>query len=431
MATKNAVKAKNQQAALEYLRTGEAPEPQETEDGQELDEQLEELAEEQEASEEVVEEEAAEEEQAEKPEEKKPAKKDDKKPAKEGKKPTKKEEAAEAEEEVEEEAEEGDTDGNVADEDPNVLSEEVAALPRVQALLKEEEFSNMTKDVMMEGYANPYLTGENPDPVKALAHLRLERQDAAALYAILDGTLPAAEFLKQIETSKNPKILAETERIFTNITEHLGTNGFLQWYLDQKGFTIAPKDPKAAQPAAGAKVPNPFAKTEPNVSPELKPLLDKIAALEGKLPGAGNGQVNERGLNAEEEKAEQGFEGEIKRLMKEKGVPEDKFFADYKTGIVKKIVEYVGSAAVKQRIAKGVYIDVKRFFTEINNDMIARAEAYKKSTTTGVKKTVVTPKSSTNTGKKVVTKKAKAPVTPEAAKKARLDAALKALNESE
>lgn len=416
MAADKSKKTKNAEAALEFLRTGEAPEVEVQEEESNLDEQLDELAEEQaEATESEEEQEGEAEEEAEEPE-----------PQPEPKKKTSKK----SEPEVVDEEEEGDADGNEADVDPNELPEEVANLPRVQALVQAEEQLNVVKDALLDGYANPYLTGESPDFMKAIGHLQLERKDAAVLYGILDGNIPASEFLSQIE--KNKAFESVTEKIFSSLVDHLAGNGFIEWYIGQKGYKVVKSD---ADPMAAAADLKSGLNAAAKVDPTIKPLLDKIESLEKRLGGgpANAGAVDAEGLNVEERKYEDGFNGEIKRLLKEKNVPEEKFFQEYKKAIIAGVQSYPGGTkAIMDRIAKGNFVDVKRLFALHNNEMLSRAAAYKQGTTAPVKKIIKTPG---NTGKTVTpaakgTKK-KAPMTAEQAKKARLDAGLKALKVAE
>jgi hypothetical protein len=407
MAKENRSK-KNRDAALQYLATGEAAAATEVieDDGADIDQTIEEIAGE---VEETVEEPVAEDEAEQEAEPEVPAEK-----PKKGAKPVK-----EVVEEAEEAPAEEDVDGNVADVDPNALPEEYLENPRVQELVKAEEYVNILKDSLANGYAIDF----EKDPMEALRMVNEQRKDAALLYGMLDGQTPASTLLAAVE--KNPQFANMVEPIFTSLIEHLGAKGFADWYLDKKGFKIVPKD--VVTPAAKPKA---VWGTTEETDPKLKPLLDKITQLESKLGGGGAAGAN--GMTPEETQHEANFEGEIKRLMKDKGVPEDKFFGEYKSAIVQMIRTYPGGQkAIMDRIAKGNYVDVKRFFANHNNAMIARADAYKKGSTASVPKKTVTPaKSATNSGKTAApVAKKKAPLSDEQAKKARLDAGLKALNE--
>jgi hypothetical protein len=207
-----ASKGNTKKAAEEFLRTGSAPEitVEETQETENLDEQLDELAAEQEETEDAAEE--TQEEQVEEQQEEAPQEKLDKKPVK-------KEEQA-AEETPEEEESEEEADGNVADPDPDALPEEIAALPRVQALVQAEEQLNIIKDALVEGYAI-----DTADFGKAVNQLRLERADAHLLYQIIDQTVPASTFLSNLEKGFDQKKVVEP--IFLSIADHLGRNGFL------------------------------------------------------------------------------------------------------------------------------------------------------------------------------------------------------------
>lgn len=361
-----ASKGNTKKAAEEFLKTGSAPEvvTEETQETESLDEQLDGLAAEQESAEEITEE--AQEGQAEQQAEEPPKK--EKKAAKQEDKPA---EDAPEEGEAEEEA-----DGNVADADPDALPEEIAALPRVQALQKAEEELNIIKDALVEGYAI-----DTADFGKAVNQLRLERADAHLLYKIIDQELPASTFLTNLEKGFDQKKVVEP--IYLSFADHLGRNGFLEAYIDKRGFKLVPKDgtPGAApgtlgQAASGAS----------RVNPELQPLMEQITKLQQQINGGGSqpGQ-----LTPEEQKHEAGFEGEIKRLMKEKNVDE-KFFGDFKGAIIQMVNQYPGGAkAIKDRIAKGNFVDVRRFFANYSNAQFERAKAYMKPVTAGAKKVVV------------------------------------------
>src|SRR5262249_50443255 len=145
---------------------------------------------------------------------------------------------------------------------------------------------------------------------KAVNQLRLERADAHLLYQIIDQTVPASSFLSNLEKGFDRKKVVEP--IFLSIADHLGGNGFLEAYLDHRGFKLVPKDQAANGAQAGtlgAAVTN-----ASKVNPELQPLMDQITRLQQQINGGGSqpGQ-----LNAQEQQHETGFENEIKRLMKE------------------------------------------------------------------------------------------------------------------
>jgi hypothetical protein len=110
--------------------------------------------------------------------------------------------------------------------------------------------------------------------------------------------------------------------------------------------------------------------------------MEQITRLQQQINGGGSqpGQ-----LSPQEQQHETAFENEIKRLMKEKNV-DDKFFGDFKTAIIQMINQYPGgSKAVKDRITKGNFVDVRRFFTTHNNAQLERAKQYMKTASTGKK----------------------------------------------
>ncbi len=367
-----ASKGNTKKAAEEFLRTGVAPEivTDEKQEEGDLEEQLDELAAEQEGEEPAEDGEAVEEQEA--PQEK-PEKKGDKKPAK-------KDEKA-AEEDSEEEESEEEADGNVADEDPNALPEEVAALPRVQALLKAEEEINVLKDALAEGYA---IDAEKDFPA-AIKQLRSERSDAHMLYQIIDQTLPVSSFLKNLEKGFDQKKIVEP--IYLNMCDHLGKNGFLEAYVGMRGFKLVPKDQtgNGAAPGTLGQAVDGAAKG----NPELQPLVEQIKQLQARLDGKTQGAAGQ--LTPDERKAEDSFEGEIKKLMAEKNLAED-LFGDFKSAIIQTINQYPGgAAAIKNRIAKGNFVDVRRFFTNHNNAQLERAQKYLKPVNAGSKKVVVKP----------------------------------------
>jgi hypothetical protein len=361
-----ASKGNTKKAAEEFLKTGVAPEivTDEKQEEGDLEEQLDELAAEQEGEEEAPAEDAEEVEEAPKPDKK------DKKT---------KEEAPAEDAEEEEEAEEAD--GNVADEDPNALPEEVAALPRVQALLKAEEEINVLKDALAEGYS---IDAEKDFPA-AIKQLRLERSDAHMLYQIIDQTLPVSSFLTNLEKGFDQKKIVEP--IYLNMCDHLGKNGFLEAYVGMRGFKLVPKDQtgNGAAPGTLGQAVDGAAKG----NPELQPLVEQIKQLQARLDGKTPGAAGQ--LTPDERKAEDGFEGEIKRLMAEKSIAED-LFGDFKSAIIQAINQYPGgAAAIKNRIAKGNFVDVRRFFTNHNNAQLERAQKYLKPVNAGSKKVVVKP----------------------------------------
>ena len=371
-----ASKGNTKNAAEEFLRTGSAPEvvTEETQETENLDEQLDELAAEQENAEEATEQ--TQEEQAEQQIEEAPQGKKEKTAKKEEK----------TAEETAEENEVEEADGNVADEDPNALPAEIAELPRVQALLETEEQINILKDALAEGYAI-----DTADFGKAVQQLRLERSDAHMLYQIIDQTLPASSFLSNLEKGFDQKKVVEP--IYLNIADHLGKNGFLEAYLDMRGFKLVAKD----QAGTGAAAPGTLGQAVNGAAkgnPELQPLVEQIKQLQARLDGKVPGQPGQ--LTPEEQKHETGFEDEIKRLMKDKSVDE-KFFPDYKTAIIQMVKQYPGgSKAIMDRIAKGNFVDVRRFFTNHNNAQLERAKAYMKPVTAGSKRIVVKKPSSGN-----------------------------------
>lgn len=393
-----ASKGNTKKAAEEFLKTGAAPELNldNDQDPENLDEQLDELAAEQEETEEATEETQEEEvEQDETPEEK-PGKKTEKKPAK-------KEEQATEDDSEEEESEE-DADGNVADEDPDALPEEVAALPRVQALVQAEEQLNTIKDALVEGYGI-----DTTDFGKAVNQLRLERSDAHMLYQIIDQTLPASSFLSNLEKGFDQKKVVEP--IFLSIADHLGRNGFLEAYIDHRGFKLVPKD-QAGNTGAQAGSLGTAVTNASKVSPEMQKVMDQLTNLQQQISGGGaNRQPGQ--LSAQDQQHETTFENEVKRLMKEKNV-DPKFFGDFKTAIVQMVNQYPGgSKAIKDRIAKGNFVDVRRFFTTHNNAQLERAKQYMKTASTG-KKVVVKKPGTPNaapTTQKPGSKKAPAPLS--------------------
>jgi hypothetical protein len=364
-----ASKGNTKNAAEEFLRTGSAPEvvTDETQETENLDEQLDELAAEQENAAEATEQ----------PQEEQAEQQVDEAPQGKKEKPGKKEEKTA--DETAEEDEVKEADGNVADEDPNALPAEIAELPRVQALLETEEQINILKDALAEGYAI-----DTADFPKAVQQLRLERTDAHMLYQIIDQTLPVGTLLSNLERDFDQKKVVEP--IYLNMADHLGKNGFLEAYLDMRGFKLVAKD----QAGTGAAAPGTLGQAVNGAAkgnPELQPLVEQIKQLQARLDGKVPGQLGQ--LTPEEQKHETGFENEIKRLMKDKSVDE-KFFPDYKTAIIQMVKQYPGgSRAIMDRIAKGNFVDVRRFFTNHNNAQLERAKAYMKPVTAGSKRIVV------------------------------------------
>lgn len=390
-----ASKGKTKDHATEYLETGNLPETPVGAESEDLDEQLDSLAEEQAEQEADIEVEA----ESEAEEEPKPAK--DKKDAKKEDKPAKEES------EEDEQAAEEDVDGNVADEDPNILPEEVEQLPRVQELLKSEEAVNILKDALTEGYAI-----STEDMPKAIEQLRLERADAHMFYQIIDGILPASTFLVNLENAygKGEGRAKVVEPIYLSMADHLARNGFLEAYLGRLGFTLAPATAPDGTPAKAANPANfqEALKASNQLDPN-KAIMDEINKLRQQI------SQGPAPVNADNQKYETAFENELKRLMAEKKVPED-FFADYKTGVVEMIKRYPGgSKAILDRIVKGNYSDVKRFFTNFNNNAIERAQKYNKSLTSTAKK-VTTGKP----GVKTPANKGNSAVKPNAAKKVKV-----------
>ncbi|MGH7485099.1 MAG: hypothetical protein ACREMY_05755, partial [bacterium] len=269
---------------------------------------------------------------------------------------------------------------------------------RVQALLKAEEDINVLKDALAEGYA---IDAEKDFPA-AINQLRLERSDAHMLYQIIDQTLPASSFLANLEKGFDQKKVVEP--IYLNMCDHLGKNGFLEAYLGMRGFQLVPKGQAGTTGAAPGTLGQAVDGTKGN--PELQPLVEQIRQLQARLDGKTPGQ-----LTPDERKAEDGFEGEIKRLMGEKNLSGD-LFADFKSAIIQAINQYPGgSAAIKNRIAKGNFVDVRRFFTGHNNAQLERAKKYMKPVGAGGKKVAAKPGAGSNATPKPDGKKPAAPLT--------------------
>ena len=396
-----ASKGNTKTAAAEYLETGNAPEVDVEEQGEGLDETLNEFQEEQEAATEEVEE-VEEEQVVEEEAEEAPAK--DPKTGKFTKKDAP----------VEEEQSEEEADGNVAEEDPKALPEEVAALPRVQELVQKEQQIEILSDLLAEGYGY-----DLTNPEQAFQRLRAERSDAAMLYAMIDGTLPASTLLSQLEDGVKKGVFQQdmVDRVQGSLTDHFATNGSLDKYLGDRGLAVVPQAvvnellAEAKKHNVDFKVPSIKEAIEQKIkSDPTAALRQEIEALKRQISGGANAKYPATAqpksndpdypdLTPDQVKVQKSADSEIKKFMKEKGVSDD-LYPEYQKAVMEMVKSAPGgSTAIIKRIASGNYVDIRRLATSYHNTMVERAQRYAKGVSGNAPKIVKKAGSSSNTGK--------------------------------